>query len=146
MKNDKTEPKSEDWNGISKEQWRTRLGEERYHIAREGGTERAFTGRYWDCKTKGMYHCAACGAELFASEHKYDSGTGWPSFDRPVSAEQVVEHSDNSHGMQRVEVLCHRCSSHLGHVFEDGPPSTGRRYCINSAVLDLKPGTEPDSS
>ncbi len=118
-------------------EWREQLSPERYHVLRQKGTERAFTGIYWDAKAPGIYRCAACGQELFASGTKYDSGSGWPSFDRPIGEGHVAEHEDRSHGMSRTEVTCSRCGSHLGHVFPDGPPTTGLRYCINSAALDL---------
>jgi peptide-methionine (R)-S-oxide reductase len=120
------------------QEWRQQLGDEVYRIARQGGTERAFTGEYWNTKSPGMYTCACCGQELFDSNDKFDSGTGWPSFTRPVHEAAVEERTDRSHGMVRTEVLCSRCAAHLGHVFDDGPGPTGQRYCLNSASLDLK--------
>ena len=119
-------------------EWRAELSPEQYHILREKGTERAFTGEYYKTKTPGMYLCAGCGQELFSSETKYDSGSGWPSFYEPVKKDIVEEHADVSHGMRRVEVTCSRCGAHLGHVFPDGPRPTGMRYCINSASLKLE--------
>ncbi|MFM1896965.1 MAG: hypothetical protein RLZZ385_2039 [Pseudomonadota bacterium] len=120
----------------SEQEWRQLLGDEAYHICREKGTERAFTGQYWDHKESGTYRCAGCGEPLFSSGTKYDSGCGWPSFFAPAGSELIDEHLDTSHGMRRIEVTCSKCGSHLGHVFPDGPPQeTGLRYCINSASL-----------
>lgn len=123
---------------MSEEEWRKKLTQEHYHILREKGTERPFTGKYHDSKEKGMYVCAGCGQELFASDTKYDSGSGWPSFTSPAGDASVSEHRDSSHGMIRTEVLCSACGGHLGHVFPDGPGPGGLRYCINSASLDLR--------
>jgi peptide-methionine (R)-S-oxide reductase len=120
-------------------EWRAELTPEQYHIMREKGTERAFSGKYYETKTPGMYICAACGEQLFSSETKFESGSGWPSFYQPVDQEKVETHEDRSFGMKRVEVTCGRCGAHLGHVFEDGPNPTGMRYCINSASLKLDP-------
>lgn len=121
------------------EEWRRQLTPEQYRIAREKGTERAFTGAYHDSKEPGLYRCACCGTELFRSDAKFDSGTGWPSFTRPVANENVKTVEDASHGMRRTEVMCAACDAHLGHVFPDGPGPERTRYCINSAVLRLEP-------
>ena len=118
--------------------WREQLSPEQFEILRNKGTEAAFSGKYCDEKAQGSYVCAGCGAELFSSETKFDSGTGWPSFWQPLHPESVAMHEDRGHGMVRKEVVCAICDSHLGHVFDDGPPPTGLRYCLNSASLDLK--------
>ena len=125
---------------LPEQEWRKRLTPEQYHVLREAGTERAFTGRYWNNHEDGVYRCAGCGEPLFESDTKYDSGSGWPSFTRPMAPEAVDEHSDVSHGMVRTEVRCAKCDGHLGHVFPDGPGPEGLRYCMNSASLDFKPG------
>ena len=121
----------------TEEGWRERLDPLQFEVARKGGTERAFTGIYWDTKDAGTYRCIACKAPLFSSDTKFDSGTGWPSFWEPLAGDRVKLIEDRSHGMRRIEVRCARCDSHLGHVFEDGPNPTGLRYCMNSASLDL---------
>jgi len=122
----------------SEGEWRQQLTPEQYHVTREAGTERAFTGKYWNTKDAGTYHCVCCGEPLFSSETKFDSGTGWPSFYQPLDGNSVGTETDQSYGMVRTEARCAKCDAHLGHVFEDGPRPTGLRFCMNSASLELK--------
>jgi peptide-methionine (R)-S-oxide reductase len=122
--------------------WRRELSDEQFHICRQKGTERPFTGKYYQTKTSGTYRCICCGERLFRSDHKYDSGSGWPSFYQALGESAVETEEDHSHGMMRTEVHCRKCGSHLGHLFPDGPQPTGMRYCINSVSLDLEPDAD----
>jgi peptide-methionine (R)-S-oxide reductase len=130
----------------SEQDWQRELSPERYQVLRKKGTERAFTGEYWNSKEQGVYRCAACGTPLFTSDEKFDSGTGWPSFTQPVGTENVETEEDRSHGMRRTEVHCSNCGGHLGHVFPDGPGPEGLRYCINSCSLQLDKEMPPEQA
>lgn len=131
---------------LSEEEWKKILPADIYHVARQKGTERPWTSPFETLKDKGTYYCAACGNALFISDTKFESGCGWPSFYQPISKGSVIYEPDNTYGMQRTEVVCGRCKSHLGHVFEDGPPPTGLRYCINGVVLDFKKAQEAEKA
>jgi peptide-methionine (R)-S-oxide reductase len=124
----------------TEEQWKQQLSPEQFQVARKAGTEPAFTGKYWDAKEKGTYNCVCCGTPLFESDTKFNSGTGWPSFYKPVDATAVAEHTDVSYGMKRTEARCAKCDAHLGHVFPDGPKPTGLRYCMNCVAMKFSPG------
>ncbi len=128
-----------DTTQITDDEWRVKLDPARFSVLRQGATEPAFTGKYWNEKRPGVYACGGCGTELFSSETKYESGSGWPSFFTPMADDRIVEKTDSSHGMVRTEILCANCGGHLGHVFPDGPQPTGLRYCVNSASLELNP-------
>ncbi len=128
-----------DTTQMNEEQWRVKLDPAQFAVLREGATEPAFTGKYWNEKRPGVYACAGCGTELFSSDTKYESGSGWPSFYTPLAEDRIVEKQDTSHGMVRSEIVCATCGGHLGHVFPDGPQPTGLRYCVNSASLELDP-------
>ncbi len=133
---------SEETNSKTDEEWKKTLTLEQYNVCRNKDTERPFTGKYYDCKEKGVYKCSCCGSELFDSDTKFESGTGWPSFNKPINEENIKCESDTSSGMVRTEVMCKKCGAHLGHVFDDGPQPTKLRYCINSISLDLDKKTE----
>lgn len=125
---------------ISEEEWKNHLSKEQYHVLREKGTEPPFTGKYYRFDKEGIYHCGACDYPLFRSNAKFDSGCGWPSFFEPITEESIRYHHDKSHNMDRIEIVCPRCGSHLGHVFDDGPQPTGKRYCVNSLSLEFREG------
>lgn len=131
---------------LTNDEWKERLSPEVYNIARQKGTEWAFTGKFWNSKDAGTYYCAACGNPLFVSNAKFESSCGWPSFFEPITKGSVIYAPDNTHGMNRTEVMCGRCKAHLGHVFDDGPPPTGLRYCINSVILDFEKAKEADKN
>jgi methionine-R-sulfoxide reductase len=129
----------------TEEEWKKELKPDQYHVLREKGTEAPFTGKYYLNKEKGVYVCAACGNELFTSDMKFDSGCGWPSFDREIAGGKIIMNRDKSHGMIRTEIICAKCGSHLGHIFDDGPTDTGMRYCVNSLSLDFLPSSEENN-